>query len=147
MQGLIQKEKVDIDGEKSAQISIAAKNIVTQRWLQIMVMGPEQAVHHNYFVVFPLLCSYYVTDIIKNWSWYLLVVKVLFKIEFGHAQISVPNIGKPIRKTVFINPWKWYLKIDKDCPYFATGLTKAVKVPIIAAHAAYWSRKFYFFRY
>ena len=31
IQLLIQKEKVDVDGEKSAQISIAAKNIVTQR--------------------------------------------------------------------------------------------------------------------
>ena len=29
-QGLIQKEKVDIDGEKGAQISIVAKEIVTQ---------------------------------------------------------------------------------------------------------------------
>ena len=30
-QGLIRKEKVDIDGEKSAQISTVAKKIVTQR--------------------------------------------------------------------------------------------------------------------
>ena len=29
-QGLIQKEKVDIDGEKGAQISIVTKKIVTQ---------------------------------------------------------------------------------------------------------------------
>ena len=31
MQGLIQKEKVDINCEKSAQISIAAKKTVTQK--------------------------------------------------------------------------------------------------------------------
>ena len=31
-----------------------------------MVMGPEQAVHYNYFIVFWLLCSYYVTDMIKK---------------------------------------------------------------------------------
>ena len=36
--GLIQKEKVDIDGEKSAQITIVTKKIVTQRWLQIIIM-------------------------------------------------------------------------------------------------------------
>ena len=52
LQGLIQKEKVDIDGEKSAQISIVAKKTVTQRWLQIMIMEPKQATHYNYFVVF-----------------------------------------------------------------------------------------------
>ena len=56
----------------------------------MMVMGSEQAAHYNYFVVFSL-CSHYVTDMMKNWNWYLLVVKVLFKIEFGHAQISVPK--------------------------------------------------------
>ena len=63
---IIQKEEVDIDGEKSAQISIVAKKTVTQRWLQIMVMGPVQAMHYNYLVVFSLLCSYYVTDMIKK---------------------------------------------------------------------------------
>ena len=30
IQGLIQKEKVDFDGEKGAQITILAKKIVTQ---------------------------------------------------------------------------------------------------------------------
>ena len=30
-QGLIQKEKVDIDGEKIAEISIVAKKTITQR--------------------------------------------------------------------------------------------------------------------
>ena len=65
-QGLIRKEKVDIDGEKSAQISTVAKKIVTQRWLQIMVTGPKQAGHYNYFVHFSLLYSYYVSDMIKK---------------------------------------------------------------------------------
>ena len=50
--GAKQKEKVDIDGQKSAQISIVAKKTVTQRWLQIMIMEPKQATHYNYFVVF-----------------------------------------------------------------------------------------------
>ena len=40
-EGLIQKEKVDFDGEKSAQISIVAEKSVTQTWLQIMIMEPK----------------------------------------------------------------------------------------------------------
>ena len=35
---LIQKQIVDIHGENDFQISIGAKNIVTQGWSQIMVM-------------------------------------------------------------------------------------------------------------
>ena len=35
IQGLIQKQRVDIDGENSAQISIAAKNIVTHDGLEL----------------------------------------------------------------------------------------------------------------
>ena len=62
----MQKEKVDTDGEKSAQISTVAKKTVTQRWLQIMIMEPKQATHYNYFVVFSLLCLCYVTDMIKK---------------------------------------------------------------------------------
>ena len=43
--GLIQKEKVDVNGEKSTKISIAAKKTVKQRWLQIMIIEPKQATH------------------------------------------------------------------------------------------------------
>ena len=50
--------------EKSAQISIVAKKTATKRWLQIMIIGTKQATNYNYFVVF-LLCSCYVTDMIK----------------------------------------------------------------------------------
>ena len=38
-----------------------------------------------------------------------MVVSVLLKIKFGHAQISVPKIGIPITKTAYINPWYWHL--------------------------------------
>ena len=34
----MQKEKVDIDGEKGAQISIVAKKILVQGWSEIIVM-------------------------------------------------------------------------------------------------------------
>ena len=102
-QGLIQKEKVVIDVEKSALITNVAKKTVTQRWLQITIMEPKQATNYNYFVIFSL-CSCYVTDMLKKLKLRLLVVIILVKIEFGHTQISAPKIGKPIRKTACINP-------------------------------------------
>ena len=36
----------------------------------------------------------------------LMVVSVLLKIKFGHAQISVPKIGIPMSETTCINPWR-----------------------------------------
>ena len=98
------KKKVGIDGEKSAQISIAAKT-VTKRWLQIMIMEPKQATHYNYFDVFSLLCSHYVIDMIKKLELHLLVDIISLKIEFGHIRISVPKIGTPMLKTACINSW------------------------------------------
>ena len=67
IQGLIQKEKVDIDGEKSVQIRIVAKSnfvakkIVTQGWLQVMIMmimEPKQAMHYYVIIMF-ILCYWY----------------------------------------------------------------------------------------
>ena len=48
-QGLIQKQKVDIHGENDVQVSTVAKNIVTQRRLQIIVMESKQATCYIYF--------------------------------------------------------------------------------------------------
>ena len=62
-QRLKEKEKVDINGEKSTQINIIAKNL-------------KQATHYNYFVV--CLCSYYATDLIQELELHLLVVIILF---------------------------------------------------------------------
>ena len=45
---LIQKQKVDIHGENDVQISIVAKNIVTQVWSQIVVMESKQAICYIY---------------------------------------------------------------------------------------------------
>ena len=67
-------------------------------------MEPKQATHCNHFNVFSLLCSYYVIDMIKKLELGLLVVIILFKIEFGYAQISVSEIGTPMSKTACINP-------------------------------------------
>ena len=69
-----------------------------------MIMEPKQATHYNYFVIFLLSCLCYVTDMLKKLELHLLVVIILFKIEFGLTQISVPKFSKPIWKTACINP-------------------------------------------
>lgn len=38
----MQKEKVDIDDEKGAQISVVAKHFVTQMWSEIMIMNTNK---------------------------------------------------------------------------------------------------------
>ena len=96
-QGLIQKEKVDINCEKGAQISILANQIETQvRSLKKLFI--------TCIFFFLLLCSHYVADLIKKLGLCLMVVSVLLKIEFGPTQISVPKIGIPMSKTACINP-------------------------------------------
>ena len=57
------------------------------------------------FFIFSLLCSYYVGDLIYKPELRLMVVLVSLKIKFGHAEISVPKMGKPMLKTACINPW------------------------------------------
>ena len=60
---LIKKEKVDIDGEKSAQITITGKEIEMPRRPLIMIMKSKQAVHYLflfscfYVHIMPLLFS------------------------------------------------------------------------------------------
>ena len=73
--------------------------------------GPKQATHYNQFI-FLLLCSCYATDMIKKLELLLLVVIILFKIEFGHTQISVSIISQPMLKTVCMNPCWWSLLRD-----------------------------------
>ena len=45
-QELIHKEKVDIDREKGAQISVVARKIATQGRSEIMIIKYKQAVHY-----------------------------------------------------------------------------------------------------
>ena len=54
---LLQKENLDLDGEKSLQISIVAERILTQGWRQIMIMESKQALHYIYFSIFLLSCQ------------------------------------------------------------------------------------------
>ena len=67
IQGLIQKEKVDIDGEKSVQISIVPKKIVTQGWSEVKIMKYKQAIHYICFL-FSWYIQYYVYIMLMIWS-------------------------------------------------------------------------------
>ena len=69
-----------------------------------MIMELKQTTHYNYFVIFSLPCLCYYADIIKKLELHLLVGVILFKIEFGHCQISVPKISKLMSKIAYINP-------------------------------------------
>ena len=54
---------------------------------------------------------------IKKLALHLLVDIILFKIELGHIQISVPKIGTPMLKTACINPWMLRLLLQY-CVYY-----------------------------
>ena len=99
-QELIQKEK-DINGEKSGEINIVAKETKTgdsRLWL----WNPSK-LHITTTLMFFLLCSY-VIDMIKKLELCLLVVAIFFKIGFAHAQISMPKISTIMLKIACINP-------------------------------------------
>ena len=76
-QQLIQKEKVDIDGKKGAQIAVVAKTIAHQGWSDIMKY--QQAIHYISFFIFLLLCFYYTTGLIKKLELPLLVTFIFNK--------------------------------------------------------------------
>ena len=99
-QGLIQKQKVDIDGENSAQISIAAKNIVTHDDPKLWLWGPNKLYAILIFHFFILN----VINIIKKLELLFLIVYIWPKIESRHAQIVVPKIGMLMLKIACINP-------------------------------------------
>ena len=79
LQGLVQKEKLHIDCEKDAQISISANKIATQWWPNVTVKESNLTIH--YIFIFLLLCSHYVADLIKKLELCLIVVWVLLKIK------------------------------------------------------------------
>ena len=60
--------------------------------------NPNYTLH--LYITIPLCCY-----LIKKLELGLMVVSVLLKIKFRHAQISMPNIGIPMSKTVCINLW------------------------------------------
>ena len=68
-----------------------------------MVMEPKQATHYNYFVVY-LLCSYYVTDMIKKLELRLLVVIVLFRLNLGSLKLLCPKSVNRCRKQLVSTP-------------------------------------------
>ena len=57
--------------------------------------------HYYYYYYY---YYYYVKIYSKRWKCILLVVFILYKIKFGHGQISVSRIGIAMSITVCINP-------------------------------------------
>ena len=72
--GLIQKEKVDIVGDKGAKISIVVKKNCSLRITPHY--GNEVQMSYTFHILFYifLLCSYYVTDMIRKLELSLLIV-------------------------------------------------------------------------
>ena len=102
--GLIRKEKAHINCEKGAQINILANKISTKWWPNIIIKDSKQTIHYIWFyflVIMFILCCWFDK---KKLELRLMVVLVLLKMKFGHAQISVPKIGIPMSKTACINP-------------------------------------------
>ena len=95
-QWLIQKEKIDIDSVKGAQISMLADKI-DESILSFRSPNKPYITFIFYFLVI-------VADLIKKLELHIMVVSVLFKIKFGHVQIYAPKIGIPMSKTACINP-------------------------------------------
>ena len=99
---LIQKEKVHIDCQKRAQISILTYKIATQWWSNINIKESKQAIHYIY------LFSRYYGHMLLIWSkkleMRLMPVSVLLKVKFWHALISVLKIGIPMSQATCINP-------------------------------------------
>ena len=69
----------------------------------LSLKSPNELALHL-FIMFCLLCSHYVSDLIKKLETGLMVVSIFRKIKFRHAQISVPKIGISTSKTASINP-------------------------------------------
>ena len=89
IKGLIQKEKVCMDCEKGAQISILVNKTATQWWCNIII---KESIFHflvimfTLFFIFLLLCSHYVADLIKKLELHLVVVSALLMVKFwGHS--------------------------------------------------------------
>ena len=91
---VIQKEKVDIDGEKGAQTIMTTNKIVTQELPYIMIIDSRR-------VIACICFRYYVHITVCYW---LLIVLILLKMEFGHAQISMPKSGISMSKRAYDNP-------------------------------------------
>ena len=61
----------------------------------------------NNFVVFPILCWYYVKNIIKKLEMHLLLVMILFKMNLGMPKLLCPKLVKRCRKQPVSTPDVW----------------------------------------
>ena len=79
----MEKEKVHIDCEKDAQISILANKIVTKWWLNIIIKKSKQTL--LLFLISLLLYSAYVSDLIKRLGLCIMVASVLPRVKFRYS--------------------------------------------------------------
>ena len=77
----------------------------------LSLRSPNELTLHL-FIIFFLLCSQYVIDLIKKLETHLMVVSIFLKIKFRHAQISVPKISISMSKAACINPWFNPLRLE-----------------------------------
>ena len=64
-----------------------------------MIMWSKEATRCIYFV-FSRYYALSVTGLIKKLELSLVVVLILLKVKFGHAQINVPKISKQLSKQI-----------------------------------------------
>ena len=87
-------KKVDIDGEKHAQISIVVKKtntMITPDYNCGTQTSCTLQLFCYVFVILFVLCYWYN----KKQGLHLPLVIILFKIEFVHAQISISTVSTP----------------------------------------------------
>lgn len=76
------KEKSDIDGAKSAQITITTKSIL-QAFLQIMIMNSKKAIH--------VICFNHLVIMFKVYYWYDQKTGILFNSSPVFSKLTYPN--------------------------------------------------------
>ena len=105
IQGLIQKEKVDIDWAKGAQTSMLANKIATQ-WCPNTIIKESKKNYTLYlFFIFSSLCSYYVTDLIKKLELHITVVFLFWlRLSLGTSKLVCPKSVYPCRKQPVSTP-------------------------------------------
>ena len=69
----------------------------------LSLRSPNELTFHL-FIIFSLLCSHYVIDLIKKLETRLMIVSIFHKIKFRQTEISVPRISISMSKTACINP-------------------------------------------
>ena len=100
IQVLIQKEKIDINSTKRAQISMLA-NKIDESYYHLGVQT-----NHTLclFFIFSSLCSHDIADLIKKLELPIMVVSVSLKIKLGTPKFLCPKLVYLCRKQLVSAP-------------------------------------------